>query len=300
MKKSNRNISTSNRQTNPEARGIEAYFNAHNKALQNAILLARNYYAVEGIHELRVEIKRLRALYKLVEYMAPSFAAKQNASFLKPIFREAGKLRDIDINQATTLKYLKGHDLREYFNQLKQKELKLRTEFKKINFERLSKTNLTRSGSQIHLALSASTSESARRLMKKKIIKLTNKLYATTDLKKQSNDVLHSIRKASKTLRYLLDIYQQCYNNSKLAENAGNSLKNTYTYLGEWRDIVLTADSVTEFLEHKAARDLVDPAAYESFIADLNSKSRNLLISYNRSKIPLKKALRQLLIGLQD
>jgi CHAD domain-containing protein len=278
--------------------GITAYFDARSEALYAALTTVRAYYAVEGIHEFRVEIKRLRALYKLVEYVALSFSAKQNASTLAVLFRTAGELRDIDIYQAITLGWLKRLDLREYFNYLKQNELRMRESFAKVS-KSFSKATLSKSRAPIRSAVAAIATERIRKRVDKRITKLTVKLMKLVRRKRRSNDDLHLVRKASKALRYTLDIRQECFGMTREGGAASARLKIAYGYLGEWHDMMLTMESVKSFIKRKSRRNVADPAAYATFEAHLHDRAESLLRAYDRGRRPLHQALDRLSASLR-
>jgi CHAD domain-containing protein len=299
MKKLSQSTSTFRRQPRPPAEGPLAFFDARNEAFFSALAAARAHFAVEGIHELRVEVKRLRALYSLIEYVTPSFAAKPNASSLRALYRAAGELRDIDIHQAVVLPWLRKLDLSEYFNHLKQRELRFRANFSEVS-KSDSKSALSNSRAQIRSAIIATTPERMRKRMERRIRKLAARLATQLGRKNQCSDDLHAVRKASKALKYSLDVWQQCYNKTLAAEACSVRLKRTYGYLGEWRDYLLTSGSVESFLKHKAAKDLADPAAYEAFQANLRRRAESLLAAYNRGKKPLERALDRLSASLHQ
>jgi len=53
----------------------------------------------DEIHRLRVSIKRIKAVYQLLEeFSNGKFNAGKHYSIFKKIFNEAGKLREVQIN----------------------------------------------------------------------------------------------------------------------------------------------------------------------------------------------------------
>jgi CHAD domain-containing protein len=50
-----------------------------------------------GIHQLRVIIKKLKAVFTLLEHLDPRFDSKRHIDRMKPLFAAAGKVRDLDI-----------------------------------------------------------------------------------------------------------------------------------------------------------------------------------------------------------
>lgn len=290
MKKSNPTTSTSKRHPRSGAEKLLAYYDRRRRAYDAALKAARSYFAVEGIHDLRVEVKRLRALLKLIAYLAPSFALKPKAAGLKDIFRTAGRLRDIDIHQTLVLPFLKQHDLREYFNHLKSEELEQRPAFLKVSAKEGGREAAAiRSG----IAAALSTADAARlhHQMRKRIGRMVTKLERLVSKRHETNEELHAVRKRAKALKYTLDIWQECFGKSRAAEAASVRLKSAYNSLGEWHDSLVTLDSTKRFARLHAGRGLADAHAYELFEADLKSRARRLLGTYEQGKRPLRRAL---------
>ena len=293
MKKSSLSTSTSEPELNPAAQRLLAYLDERCAVLKGALNSATAYYAVEGIHNLRVEIKRMRALYKLLDYTLPSFTHKPSAQSLRDLFRAAGKLRDTDIFQAATLPHLKRLDLREYFNQLKHDELQYRDDFQEVASD-FSDRVLGKSRQQISSALTIITENRMRKRMRKRIRRLDEKLRKLMQANDAASDHLHAVRKISKELKYSLDLWQKCFGAGRTVARAANELKKTYGFLGEWHDIMLALASVGDFLKPKNRVGLADPFAYEKFQFDLRGGAAQLLKSYERGKGPLENSLERL------
>ena len=274
------------------------YFDERSAAFRAVLHAAREYFAVEGIHHLRVEIKRLRLLYELIDYMAPAFASKPNYSSLRNLFRAAGELRDIDIYQAITLSRLKTLDLSEYFNYLKNEELHLRKSFINIA-SAFSDAALTKSRRQIYSALAIASDVRLQRLIAKKISNLVGKMNDLMNQKKQTSNRLHAVRKLSKSLRYTLDIWQVCYGKATPIAAASDQLKITYRRLGDWRDTLLVLESVSIFLQSEIRSGSTDPAAYAILQNDLQQQADLQLARYSQGRGPLQNSLDQLASDFQ-
>jgi CHAD domain-containing protein len=293
MKKSTPNNSISS-VIEPAAAGLRKYFDSRRETFGTALEAARLYYAVEGIHDLRVEIKRLRALYKMVEFIAPSFESKRSAAPLKDLFRSAGRLRDIDIQQAIVLPYLERLDLREYFNHLKQQELGLRKSFAGLAGPRYMKS-LVVNEARISETLAVATPLHMQKQMRKRIRKLTGKLDRLIGQSHLKNDDLHATRKVSKELRYALDMWQHCYGRLPAAESTSERLKEAYNALGEWHDATLTMASVQRILKRHRESHLADPAAYRTFERRLRDRAGRHLAAFTRGSRRLRRSLTVLL-----
>jgi CHAD domain-containing protein len=57
------------------------------------------------LHRVRLELKKIRALYNLIDYCSKNFNAAEKFIPLKKIFNDAGKIRDIDIANKLFLEY---------------------------------------------------------------------------------------------------------------------------------------------------------------------------------------------------
>ena len=291
MKRSNSNTSISKH--NPSAERILSYFDERREVFQGALKTAKSYFSIEGIHDLRLEIKRFRVLVKLIDCAAPSFASKPNLTIFKELFGTAGALRDIDICQAIVLPRLKTNDLSEYFNYLKQQELQHRIAFSDLASKSVL-TAISRSRRQIVSELAVVSEENQQKRIRNKILKFVPKLNSLMDKKEPGNSDLHKVRKLAKSLRYSLDIWQECYGTTGSGNDATNQLKKTYRSLGDWHDFLLAHKSVDSFLSREAQDGMAESTAYTAFQKDLRQQAERFLSAYERDKRTLRKSLKRL------
>ncbi len=267
-----------------------AYHAERGKALETALKAARAHFAVEGIHDLRVEIKRLRSFYRLCARVAPEFERKPVADALKPLFRAAGGLRDIDIYQALAVPQLRKLDLSEYLNKLKQDELSVRSEFGRVA-GKFRVGRLAAAERRLGVVLSDVGEEKLRTRLRKRVRKQIDLLERLLNRKKLSEEELHDVRKAAKSLRYILDVWQACYGQEAPLAAGSVRLKATYGHLGEWHDAVLALRSVRKFRRGKNGRSVDDPAAYDAFEKELADRAEARLGAYRRGVNRLRAAL---------
>lgn len=282
MKKSKPNISTSKASKIAFAAAIEKYLDKRTRTLKKNIEAAERYYGIDAIHDLRVEIKRIRALYHLIHAVVPSFNAERHTLSMRKLFKKAGMLRDIDIQQEIVRRGHEKFDLSEYLNYLKKQELLLRPE-------------LVLACRDLHMQ----TLKSNRTTVLKAIAKLSQDqlqakigTYADSTLKKikklsqrktQSSQCLHDIRKLTKVARYTLDVWKLGVGTSVQIEKALKELKSAATLLGEWRDTVIASESLQSYLEHDAPKTVFSPGGYTKFLQLLELREENLLARYYRS-----------------
>jgi len=110
-----------------------AYYRAQEQKIRQHFLPAVSVFDEEGIHELRVDIKRLRAFFHLISHINPIFRPEKDMQKIQKLFKSAGQIRDIHVQQELARENISSLDLElsEYVNFLKEKEWKARKRFSK-------------------------------------------------------------------------------------------------------------------------------------------------------------------------
>ena len=119
---------------------------AYKKYLKNRIasitkLLAkpRHKYTAETFHNLRVEIKKLHALFDLINYSSKHFKRRKTFKIFKLIFNNAGKVRELQIEEIMLHDYLPNTVNSSYRKSLKVQQFKE----KEIFFSLINKKFIT-------------------------------------------------------------------------------------------------------------------------------------------------------------
>ncbi|MEA1887456.1 MAG: hypothetical protein U9N72_09625, partial [Bacteroidota bacterium] len=74
-------------------------------------------YKMKDIHKLRVRIKRLKAIFRFLEFVHQSeFKARDHYNLFKPVFRTAGLIRESQINLRVLKEYKGTKKLRKSFS----------------------------------------------------------------------------------------------------------------------------------------------------------------------------------------
>jgi len=73
------------------------YYDKRSREFKRQFQLARGEFTQKPIHHLRVSLKKIRALFRLIEYLDPDFSQKENFRTLRKIFKEAGLIRNIQV-----------------------------------------------------------------------------------------------------------------------------------------------------------------------------------------------------------
>lgn len=183
-------------------------------------------YTPDTFHVLRVAIKKLNALFNLANYYSKGFKKKKTFKPFKRIFRQAGKVRELQVEESLLEEYFAFNLLPEYKDHLKKlltRELKV---FFLITNNGLSQT-LKKKYRKIVPLLAKTSKKKANRYMDKKRTKI-EKLLRQNALKSKQ---IHPLRKRLKEYEY-----------SYKSLNYGKQNKLTRSnlilpeLLGEWHD----------------------------------------------------------------
>lgn len=257
----------------------EHYHSLHQK-IRRQFDLAANYLDVEGIHELRVEIKRLRAFFELLEFINPHFQAKQNFKKIRKLFKAAGGIRDLHVQQELVRFWSKKLqlELSEYYNFLKQTELARRPEFlsaaKKFDFK-IFATN----ESLIRTFMQYLPADFVEGKTQNQLDALLKKLHELKNPAPATQVDFHQIRICLKAARYTLEVLLGCFQKSNL-EPLNDHLREMHRALGKWHDEEVGLQSLDAFLQEQASVELFSRDSYLKFASALEEDKHKLLASF--------------------
>lgn len=229
---------------------------------------------MEDIHQLRVNMKKLRAFYRFLEFATnKSFRYKEPNKLFKNIFRLAGKIRERQINLELLKNYelsAKGYLQYEIFSQLNDKKEKEKLD---KGLDALNKTELEKikqnfqdffMNKDLHDKIKPSLN-----FIGLQIEKIKNILSKHEEL-----DKIHRIRIHLKTIKPLLFILSGIPE-SPFEEAHYLSLKTTESAIGAWHDRIVLVSSLNQSLSDNPDKQ------YWKELANLNKilklESRELL-----------------------
>ncbi len=194
--------------------------NQLNSIEQNLILINKDNKP-EYLHQLRVSIKRIKAIFSFAEDV---FKEKFSIAELKPLFNKAGKIRELQIH--IHLLGLFPNPPRKIIKELKQKEDSLSQQFIKNCNRNIKLINNFREHSDLPDKLPN----------QKVIIKYFNveKKSATKKLKEFERDELHKYRIKIKKLMYVYNFLPK--KTQKEIEFNKVKIKRQQEQLGDWHD----------------------------------------------------------------
>lgn len=224
------------------------YHDDISSSLTKTVTISIDNPGVNNIHNIRVNIKKLRALYKLLERLSGKmFSEKQHAILFKKIFRETGKLRDIQIKTKILDNYKSAESVKKligYIDASKEQALKsIRNSLADFNFQKYSESeNLVK-----ELITELPSAEIENECVKF-IIRSAKKIKRQLESEK-STEQIHEIRKLLKELHAASDILF-LIKESKALKNFLKLVKNTEENLGKWHDNIILLVSLSEFFNN--------------------------------------------------
>ena len=202
---------------------------------------------VTSIHDLRLNNKKINALFFLLESLNPSqFNFKKDSKELKKFFRKIGKIRDYHVAQIVLKKY------ENYLDQNFNDCLKLfRSDIvkNKRNFKNWLKTHDIKPFLIRQDKLVKATYEIEDEVLKSKGNTLVNKLKREIIFENDRNyNVWHKRRILLKKLRFLIEALKFSLKDWNKFDQRLKRVKLLEELLGDWHDLVITETLLKDHL----------------------------------------------------
>ena len=171
------------------------YFQLQRETINQNFKLALEHNDPDGVHDLRVALKRMKALFNLVEALNGEFGAKKQFKNFWRISKKSCILRDSQVQQLITgkLKTTLNHDLHEYEMFLKEKEKESFSIFQLFTIKN-PLDSLEKSRKRIAKALKNISPICAETKAYGRIFNLRNELILTGTDRNPGNKMLHKLR----------------------------------------------------------------------------------------------------------
>jgi len=207
-----------------QKKSILNYFNKRKKAINALLAKPDNRYEAKYFHDLRVEIKKVRALAVMLESSAKKFNSSKAVRPIKKIFDQAGKVRELQLELAMIRKHDPSHSFRAYPHILR---MKTNEEIKKFSLLHNKSSRVKKTFSQITPAIKNINKGDLNHYVRKG----KNQIAALVKTKQIKAKKVHELRKSLKKLYYNLKSLHQA-DNSKPYKN-GEALQEL---MGQWHD----------------------------------------------------------------
>jgi len=239
--------------------------------------MALHYLHHEGIHDLRVEIKRLKAFFNFIEGMNPSFKSKKNFREIRTLFKAWGKIRDIQVQQSLAREWeSKLHrDLSPYYNFLKQEEIEAWKPFFRAG-EKFNLELLTQKKKRIRKALKELSTSLARSKAVERLNGLIYRLieFGESPILKEAE--LHQVRILLKETRYTLEISQGCFPDLGIQDEQIGRLRDLHQILGKWHDAEVTLQFLEAFKSEAGDPEFFKGPAYRELFRYIQKEKATL------------------------
>jgi CHAD domain-containing protein len=206
--------------------------------------------AEKTIHELRVEIKKLRSVFQLLAVIAKKeINIKNYTNSLKDLFDTAGKIREIQVNQICFTKFKFPKEINDKYKKfLLNREAELRDSLKKT-INDFDKSVLINSKKQIKKITGGLNNkkmwDACLFFIKDKTQKIENLLSAGNNPL-----IIHKIRMQLKSLHTIASFLQKI-NPTPKNEKTLELIKQTGTLIGNWHDNLVLINSLERYFIKK-------------------------------------------------
>lgn len=216
-----------------------------------------------SIHEIRVELKKLRALIFLQEQSGNKISAKEK-TLLKKLFRQAGIIREAQVS--SQLIRNTGRKSKEFLSQCRkevEQESKRFVKQMRKHTDDIAKLNI-----QLWKKLQAVPAKSSRNILGE----LTNEMQKNL-IPKLKPARLHETRKMVKRVVYIRSLLKNTQANKIVP--ATQQLKSLEDLIGKWHDTVLTKQLVKENSGSKVILDRLSIGEKKQLVG-IQTLSKNL------------------------
>ena len=221
-------------------KGLKKYLNNRQEAIDLILKKPKQLYTAETFHKLRVEIKKLRALFELINHCASEFKKDKNFAPFKLIFRQAGKVRELQVEEAMLKKHFKTNLLKEYKAHLKKLKLEEQEKYFSIINKKEVKILAPQYSHTIYYLKEVNEKKATRYLKKKRL-----KIGKIIRQKMLSKIQLHELRKKLKTFNYNLKMLDLLNKNKSIHKK--NILPEL---LGKWHDCEITIGNLKKEIKN--------------------------------------------------
>ncbi|HEY5462444.1 MAG TPA: CHAD domain-containing protein [Hanamia sp.] len=218
---------------------LSNYFEKRIENICKILAKPHNEYGNEDYHQLRVEIKKVNALMVLISYCHKDFKKKKYFKPFKSIFKQSGKIRDLQLEESVLEKYsatsIEGFLLRVK-NEIKKEEK---------NFHLLIQNNFKRKINKSYKKIVTYLKEMQPNKVENFIKKETRKLKELILITPLKGHDLHELRKALK-----IDLYNK--KSLNLQDKNGWEEKNDFQeLLGNWHDSKMLSNLIEKSIVRK-------------------------------------------------
>ncbi len=202
-----------------------------------------------SVHDCRVAIKRLRALFRMVGEISPRFDDRKRFRGFRRLFKAFADIRDlhIQIGLAEELAGISGFSVDAYLQRLRSRERKAWKRFRVFSDD-FNVDRLHRRASTIARALEDISPEVAGERARARLAGLHDDLRVRMFGAEPEEDTMHAIRILSKELYYTREVVDEVFPDDSAEDPFLNRLRGVHQALGKWHDYEVALEFLNHFL----------------------------------------------------
>lgn len=230
---------------------FEKIFRDQIRLLLSILKKKENSFSENDFHSIRVAIKRIQALFGLVEKSDPSFHQKKNFAPFKLIFEQAGRIRDKEVIQSILHNHPYNASLEKF-----EFDLQHKMDLEKKQFFKLIKSSLLKKINRKRRKVSGFLGNMSHKTATKYIKKKSNAIHDVLMNSQVDPSNLHDVRKQIKDIYYI----RQMVEPKNRREARTDQIQDL---LGQWHDGRVLLQELDKFIRSKpmTAKEI---AAYQS------------------------------------
>ena len=231
---------------------IRDYYIEHKTVFEEKFALVLESFDMEAIHKMRTTTKRLRGLFQLIAYLSTNkFKAKKQLKKIRVLFKYAGKIREIQIEQLIVWDFEKklNENFSEYLEYLLRRE-----HIEIVRFlKHLPDFDQRESILDHDEILAAIESIKIPKIQKKanKFINSKTKTLQKLIKKPVSNNTIHRSRTILKQLYYLYDVLIYISERKDILNLPVDRIRDLEQKIGTWHDFVNSSVYLNAFSKTK-------------------------------------------------
>jgi len=226
---------------------LAQYYNTQTDSFLNHFSKTQKRFEVEDIHQMRVAVKRIRAVLRLLEFISGGkFNKKDHFILFRKLFKSSGKLREMQVSLSlvNSLDQSLLYEFKEYLHHRQLKAIpKLNRRLAGFDSFELNEINNSLyeyiDGLSLDVILERSRGYISEKIHKIKLL-----------LKDPNDKNLHRVRFHTKELKEIHRIINSI-NPQEKSLIFENTLKEFNQQIGDWHDKVILIELLVKFIDRK-------------------------------------------------
>jgi CHAD domain-containing protein len=251
----------------------EYYRELHGTVLANySLSLVKD---VDGIHDMRVALKRMKAFFNLLGAVSDDFDGKKSFRPYKKISNRSGGLRDAQVQLALLEEVNKplGLDVGAFKAHLEARETIYFEEFTAFT-EQNPLAKLTKAEKAVIETLKPLSPVRIETKALGRFYNLRNNLVIAGREESLREDVLHKVRILSKEVHYTFEIVNRCMHMFEDRPDFIPEIKKVHGVLGKWHDYDVALVHLAEFFTESGTDSSKEP--YSVLTKSIRENRRSL------------------------